>query len=247
MPPTAFTLRLGVLLQSALCMLLLSACAQQSSPLFATLKALVSPASAANETRLDPQYEHLRVALDGRSAFVTLGDIDKQPDGDRYIYYGGGGLVLRLHNGRLAGFNGLVTEWRNVGIHGAPAWSAAQGRSLQWNRTRDVMPGYHYGISETMLLTPVAAPRKNPLWETSMDGLLWFQEDIIATNASNSPNTPNAINATNATNATKGAHPLPPARYAVSYANNQATVVYGEQCIAPATCLTWQRWTPRQK
>ena len=35
---------------------------------------------------------------------------------------------------------------------------------------------------------------------------------------------------------------LPPARYAVQFAEGKGTVVYGEQCLAPQTCFMGQRW-----
>ena len=35
---------------------------------------------------------------------------------------------------------------------------------------------------------------------------------------------------------------LPAARYAVNLAGGQGVVVYGEQCLSPRTCFTWQRW-----
>ena len=222
-----------LLLRSIGACALLSACSQQASPILESLRtigALLSSSAPANDTQLNPEYEHLRVTLDGRSAFVTLGDIDKRPDGNINVYYGGGGLVIRVQNGRLAGVNGLTTEWRNVVMHNAPAWAAAaRAKHLEWRRARDFMPGYQYGIEEQIILTPIAPPLKNPLLETSGEGLYWFEEHIAASNA------------------TRDSMKLPPARYAVSLANNQETVVYGEQCLAVNTCLTWQRWTPRKK
>ena len=211
-----------------------SSCAQNAY--LDTVKSLLTSSTADNDTRLNPEYEHLRITLSGRSAFVTLGDIDKHPDGDLNVYYGGGGLVIRLRNGRLAGVNGLLTDWRNVVMHNAPAWAlAAKAGQVEWRRTRDVMPGYQYGIDERLILTHITPPKKNPLWQAGAEGLMWFEERIADSNASN--------NIGNANNASK----LPPARYAVTIANQQTTVVYGEQCIAPDTCLTWQQWTPRKK
>ena len=208
-----------------------SSCAQNAY--IDTVKSLLTSSDTDNDNRLNPEYEHLRITLSGRSAFVTLGDIDKHPDGDLNVYYGGGGLVIRLQNGRLAGVNGLLTEWRNVVMHNAPAWAvAAKSGQTEWRRTRDAMPGYHYGIDERLTLTYVTPPQKNPLWQATTEGLVWFEEHITNSNAPGYAN--------NANN-------LPPARYAVSIANQQTTVVYGEQCIAPDTCLTWQQWTPRKK
>jgi hypothetical protein len=40
---------------------------------------------------------------------------------------------------------------------------------------------------------------------------------------------------------------LPPARYAVDLRGGKETVVYGEQCITPDICFTWQRWSAEQQ
>ena len=231
MPPSRIQASVATLLVliSAACVLL-PACSQQTSPLLDSIKPLLRLSAPPDDSRLNPEYEHLRVTLGGRSAFVTLGDIDKRADGDIHVYYGGGGLVMRLQNGRLAGINGLLTEWRDVVLRNAPAWqTTALGKQIEWHRTRDVMPGYHYGVTEKIAVALVGAPAKNPLRDASADGLHWFQEQVIESNAAHTAKT------------------LPPARYAVSFANQQATVVYGEQCIAADTCLTWQQWTPSKR
>ena len=36
---------------------------------------------------------------------------------------------------------------------------AAKNESLRWERLRDVMPGYRYGVHDKLALTPVPAPR----------------------------------------------------------------------------------------
>jgi hypothetical protein len=43
------------------------------------------------------------------------------------------------------------------------------------------------------------------------------------------------------------AEELPPARYAVEFRGSAATVVYGEQCLAPKLCFTWQRWSAQDR
>jgi len=204
---------------------LLSACSSLDHPFAQTALAFLGK-SPLNEGQLNPTYRHLKVSLSGRNAFVTLGDIDKHPDGPIEVYYGGGGLVLRLQHGRLYGINGLSTEWRNVLIKDAPSWAvAAQKQQAEWLRIRDVMPGYRYGMREKIRLIAVPAPRSSPLEGSLPGALAWFEERVTESDLGSVRD-----------------H-LPPARYAVSFANNQETVVYGEQCLEPELCLSWQLWT----
>ena len=39
---------------------------------------------------------------------------------------------------------------------------------------------------------------------------------------------------------------LPPARYAVSFQEGGEVIVYGEQCLGPKLCFSWQRWPALQ-
>src|SRR5436190_11019144 len=90
-----------------------------------TFSSSVKSTGNADEARLNPIYRHLREVINGRTAFVTLGDRDQHPDGAIDVFYSRGNEVIRLQNGRIAGVTGLLTEWRNVNLHHAPTWAAA--------------------------------------------------------------------------------------------------------------------------
>jgi hypothetical protein len=88
-------------------------------------------------------------------------------------------------------------------------------------RTRDVMPGYSFGVRDSLSLSVISPPDKSALQELEPKELTWFEERLADDGRS------------------KG---LPAARYAVQLAGEQGVVVYGEQCLAPQMCFSWQRW-----
>ena len=100
---------------------LLCACTAMNT-VIQTGRAAMKSSSPQDSTRLNPAYRYLRITINGRIVFVTLGDIDKHSDGSTEVYYSGGSEVFRLQNGRVAGVVGLTTEWRNVSQREAPDW-----------------------------------------------------------------------------------------------------------------------------
>lgn len=207
-------------------MFYLTACSAVSTRVD-SVKQILGIGQHADDTKLDPAYRYLRITTAGNTTFILLGDIDKQPDGSVEVYYSSTGETLRFINGRLAGATGLITEWRKVVFATPPAWTAVtEGKVLEWNRVRDVMPGYRYGLEERLAIRRISTPQKSSLVGIPPESLIWFEERII----SRSPNGDN----------------LPPSRYAVSFAGKQESVVYGEQCLSPQLCLAWQQWAPRK-
>jgi hypothetical protein len=188
-------------------------------------------ASSVN-TRLNPDYRYIRVAIKDRIAFLALGDEDKNTLGTIEVWYSSSREVLRLQNGRIAGATGLTTEWRSVLLDEAPPWSAAIGATqpLRWVRVRDVMPGYRYGVRDQLELRPIA-PIKVLLQGYDSQRLDWFEERIL-------------LSAQAVAAPAGAAQVLPPARYAVDLQGERAVVVYSEQCLAPDLCFSWQLWKP---
>lgn len=186
-------------------------------------RAAAAPRADADETRLVPGIHYLRVTLDDNVALLALGYVDPDPRGPVEVWYSVGKEVIRLQNGRLVGVTGLPTEWRRVMLPEFPAWTqVAKSGELRWERVRDAMPGYRYGLRDTLRLRPLARVPANRLRGIDPASLGWFEE--------RSERAP-------------GAHEdLPPAHYAVDLEDGDGLVVYGEQCIAPGVCLTWQRW-----
>lgn len=214
---------------------LLSACTTSMDAVVSTLRVAVRGEPSADATRLNPSFRYIRVTVEGRVAFLALGNVDSSPRGPVEVWYSARREVLRLQNGRLVGVVGLTTEWREVALPELPSWSeiARTGRLHPWVRTRDVMPGYRFGVKDALVLQVVAPPTKSALQDLDSKSLTWFEERFQA----DSPRATLAKLAGISDDRT-----LPPARYAVDLRNGKETVVYGEQCLAPELCFSWQRW-----
>lgn len=189
-----------------------------------TLQYAVRRDDGAARARLNPDLRYLRVVVDARVVLLVLGNQDGDARNPIEVWYGGGKEVLRFQNGRLVGAVGLTTEWRDVVLADVPSWSALAraGGPVQWTRVRDVMPGYRYGVAEALSTRVMLAPRQNALQGVDAQALTWFEEKARSGNGLDDA--------------------LPPARYAVDFRQGRETVMYGEQCLAPTLCFSWQRW-----
>jgi len=169
----------------------------------------------------------LRVSVDGRTALLVLGYLEPHAQGPIEVWYSARREVIKLQNGRLVGALGLTTEWRRVALPALPDWAAllAATQPLHWTRRRDVMPGYRYGIVDSLTLRRSAPPSGSRLVGIDPASLSWFEES-------------------DATRA--GEDALPPARYALDLRATGEPVVYGEACLAPDLCFAWQRWPVEQ-
>lgn len=201
-----------------------------------SMRYAVQGSGSVDSARLNPKFRYLRVTIDGRVALLVLGYEDSDTRGPVEVWYSAEKEVLRLQNGRIVGAVGTTTEWRNVVLPELPSWSALvhAGKPVQWVRMRDVMPGYRYGVRDTLLLRAIAPPRDSALKGRDPQSLKWFEERIQS-------DVPTRFPAT-LFNGLAGDKPLPPARYAVTLQDGREIVVYGEQCLAPELCFTWQRW-----
>lgn len=172
---------------------------------------------------LRPDLRYLRGTMDGRVVLLVLGEIDAHPLGTIEAWYTAEREVVRLQNGRVVGAAGLTTEWRNVTLPDLPKWSviASLGAPLKWVRIRDVMPGYRYSVRDAMSIRVIDPPRKSEIRDVDPRSLVWFEESVESG---------------------KGDDALPPVRYAVDVRGATETVVYGEHCLAPEVCFSWQRW-----
>ena len=202
----------------------LSACAGSTDPVLQTLQVAFQRDAGVESATLNPDFRYLRVMIGGRTALLVLGYVDKDSRGPIEVWYSAEREVLKLQHGRVVGAVGMLTEWRNVGLSELPAWSvlARERAPLRWERMRDVMPGYRYGVREALALAVVPAPEKSALRDLDPKQLTWFEERTESSTA--------------------GDKALPPARYAVRFGSGGETVVYGEQCLATEVCFTWQRW-----
>lgn len=209
--------------------LLLAGC--QSNPTgnaaLQTLRAAIWGAEQPTGAGLDPRFSYIRVTVGKTIAFLALGYVDAHPNGPVEVWYSAQKEVLRLQNGRLVGASGTLTEWRQVRVPGWPSWTALAARTepFVWTRIRDVMPGYRFNTSDQLQLRVIAAPDQTAFVGAMPATLTWFEESLLSSSAD-----PVDIPR--------------PARYAVDLSSGNERVVYGEQCVSPDLCLTWQRWVP---
>lgn len=173
--------------------------------------------------RLNPDLNYLRVTLNGRSALMVLGYVDGTSDGDIETWYGSEGNVIRLKNGRIFSTKGLEVDWRAVRYSPLPSWSDAlqhaAEKPLTYERERDVMPGYRFGIRDTLSLNAAPAPTDSGLAGLPAEDLTWFEERTVGSSNDRLP-----------------------AKFAVQQRNGTATVIYSEACLAPHYCFSWQYW-----
>lgn len=199
----------------------LSACSILENPVIQTLHQAFVRDNNATTPALNPHFQYLRITVGARIVFLALGNIDPNPEGNEQVWYSASGEVVRLRNGRVVEATGLFTEWRHVTLPKLPSWSflAQEKTPYRWTRIRDVMPGYRYGVEDTLVLRVIPPPRKSALLNLDPSKLVWFEEKDISTES-----------------------PLLPAKYAVDMSDGEGIVVYGELCLARDLCFSWQRW-----
>ncbi len=213
-----------------------AACSSGMNAVVQTLQDAVKGDRSVTDAKLNPDFRYIRITVGGRASFLALGSEDKHPQGPIEVWFSAQREVLRMQNGRLVGAAGVTTEWRAVKLPELPSWSelARSGKPFQWVRVRDVMPGYRYGMRDELVLSAISPPQKSALHDVDAQSLSWFEERFrtgVAAGRLTKLVTDVGIDGV-----------LPPARYAVDLRDGKEIVVYGEQCLAPELCFTWQRW-----
>ena len=184
--------------------------------------------NAAGLEPSNPAFQYLKVSVHGRPAFLVLGYLE--PHDATEVWYSAKGEVIKLRAGRLTGALGLQTEWRQVSFIGAPEWpellQSPQQRLWQYQRVRDVMPGYVSSLTDRLTLTHLpysqVQKRLGP-WVHHLAGkseLRWFEE--------------------------AGATDLPAAVYAVDVSAASPKVVFTYQCVSLQLCMALEPWAPAQ-
>lgn len=165
-------------------------------------------------------FEYLLVDHDGHKAAMALGS--RQSDGPvlHEYWYSGQREMLHLQNGRLHNVLGMTQEVR-AQTTTTPSWQAITeatanttgGGALVWSRTRDVQPGYRYGVVEYIISKQIeptkaqqAAAGQPAVWfedqvkSKTQDGKAWLYTELFA-----------VVN---------------------------SRVVYSQQCVGPELCLS---------
>jgi hypothetical protein len=176
-----------------------------------------SRVSAIAKSPLNPAYKYLLVTVDGKSFLMARGAIESSSDGPVEVWYSGNREVLKIQNGRIISATGTPVEWSNVLLSGQPEWSKVSSVTTM-KRRRDVMPGYHFGITDSLSIFPVVTPSHSAFYGPMPSDVHWFKETYA------------------------GPEALPASRYAVRIIGSSTEVIYSEQCLSKSLCFSWQRW-----
>jgi hypothetical protein len=196
--------------------LLLQGC-RSSNPVYDTLtNVLPWKAQYAN---LQPGFEYLWVSLDGKASVMALGSRDVRGTAVHEHWYTGQGEMLYLVDGRVQQALGFTHELRQQ-TGAPPVWGSFEAvlgqvqpiKDVTWTRQLDVMPGYRFGVQETLVSRPLAEPARLP--EGVPARAQWVADEVQG----------------------KQANGLPWV-YAQRFAIKNNRVVYSEQCLAPNLCL----------
>lgn len=198
---------------------LLSACGH--TPVTRTVADVFSKGAPVSDIPLNPSLSYLRVVYQGREALMVLGYSDPHPLGTIDTWYSRDGEMIRLQNGRIQATAGLGLDWRSVSYQSLPSWqSIVEKANAQFSRVRDEMPGYRFGIRDTVAVYATAPPKDAPLKGIAAADLFWFEETVSGV----------------------GPRQRPSARYGVRNGPEGPIVVYGEQCLSLQLCIAWQTW-----
>lgn len=179
----------------------------------------LDPDRRVRTARLDPQFEYLRVVVDGRLALLARGVIDQREGRNLEVFFSADREVLKLSSGRLEEFsNGR----RHILVQppGAdyPPWNL--DASTDYSVEIDVRPNYRFSIQQRRVLRPLLQPpKKTKLKDIDPASLKWFEELPLD-------------------HSTAHRRSL----FGVRFEAGAPQVVYSEQCIASDLCLTIQRW-----
>lgn len=180
--------------------------------------------------RLDPAYRYVKLVINGTPLVLALGSIDATPEGPTENWYSATGELLRIRDGRIVATAGIdPVDWRGTASDALPSWqqvAETPGRVWFYKRTRDVMPGYRFGLRDEVTIAPIARPDVQTLPAgLTAERLAWFRETGVTSGAVGDD-----------------ADVMQPAIYGVDLARSGSeAVVYLKQCLSKSVCLTLQR------
>lgn len=192
--------------------LLLSAC-QGFNASTDTLGVVFSSALNSNNSTYAPGFEYIEVELNGKKTALALGyrkvdcvDIEEH-------WYSGVGEMLTLRNGRLVEVLGMTSEVRQTSRE-IPRWDQLEPNHspLTWMRTRNLHPGYRYGVKE--YVTSVVKVNKQVDGHSNQT---WVHENVQSERANGRE-----------------------WRYEEKFQLENGRVVFSEQCLAPSICFKFK-------
>lgn len=184
----------GRLACGAVLFLLLSGCQVTQGPSWQLLERWRATTAAPVPPRLDPAYPFLRLTRDGMQAHLVLGYRTTRSGGGLPVsvldhWYSADQVLLALQDGRISQLLGTQIEWRAVQQAQRPEWSelavAPVAQPRTWTRHHDEMPGYRYGLSETIRSQRVDRGMPTSLDQTVLPvplaALRWVLDEVEAT------------------------------------------------------------------
>jgi len=190
------------------------------TPVTLTLSEALRSGKKIDSIKLNPNFRYLRVTVKGRSLLMVLGYKDSNVEGPIETWYSSEGEVIQMQNGRILATFGLETDWRSVRQLNLPSWKNLLAlSSVKFTRQLDEMPGFRYGILQTMHLYKIPTPGNALLVGLAPSELIWYEEKVL-----DSP------------------HGLSSARYGLRMRDGVAEVVYADQCLSKDFCFSWQIW-----
>ncbi len=188
---------------------LLSAC-QGFNASTDTLGVVFSTVLNSSNTTYVPGFEYIEVELNGKKAALALGYRKVNGVDTEEHWYSGVGEMLTLRNGRLVEVLGMTSEVRQTSRE-IPKWDHLEVNHspLTWMRTRNLHPGYRYGVKEY-----VTSEVKVNIQEDRQANQTWVYENVQSERADGRE-----------------------WRYEEKFQLENGRVVFSEQCLAPNICF----------
>jgi Group 4 capsule polysaccharide lipoprotein gfcB, YjbF len=140
-----------------------------------TLGVVFSSVVNSDRATYMPGFEYIEVELAGKKTALALGYRKVSGSDIEEYWYSGAGEMLALRNGRLIESMGMTHEVRQTSLD-VPRWEqlGANPLPLTWMRTRNLHPGYRYGVKE--YVTSEAQFSKQGDWGARQT---WIHESVI--------------------------------------------------------------------
>lgn len=190
----------------------LTACAG-FNPVTDTAGYFLQSSVSSPEKNYMPGFEYLEVEWHGRKSAMALGYRSISGTQTDEHWYTNQGEMLKLQNGRIVQVLGMTREVRRLSSN-TPSWTNLTSRKMPvvWSQTKDVMPGYRFGLQE-FVITQQVEPTSTEQ-SLSKAATHWIAEEIKSKDAS-------------------GKTWVYKQKFAL--VNNE--VVYSEQCVAKDMCF----------
>ncbi len=175
-----------------------------------TLGVVFSSALNSNNLTYSPGFEYIEVELHGKKTALALGYRKVDGVNIEEHWYSGVGEMLTLRNGRLVEVLGMTSEVRQTSRE-MPNWDQLEANHspLTWMRTRNIHPGYRYGVKE-YVTSVVKVNKKVDLHANQM----WVYENVQSERADGRK-----------------------WRHEEKFQLENGRVVFSEQCLAPNICF----------